>query len=51
MKELNKAGALGWEVVSARRAASGEGTFATAAYEMILKRRGTIELPVSAPSK
>jgi hypothetical protein len=38
-EELDKAGALGWEVVSARRATAGEGVTAKAAYEMILKRR------------
>ena len=37
---LNKAGALGWEVVSARRAVDGEGRLTTSSYEMILKRRG-----------
>ena len=37
---LNKAGAAGWEVVSARRATSGEGSTATASYELILKRQG-----------
>lgn len=36
ISELNKAGAAGWEVVSARRATSGE----SATYEMIMKRRG-----------
>lgn len=46
IKELNKAGALGWEVVSARRATSGEGTLSTASYELILKRHGETEIPV-----
>ena len=41
MKELNLAGALGWEVVSARRATGREGESSAGAYEMILKRRGT----------
>jgi hypothetical protein len=49
IKELNHAGALGWEVVSARRAASGEGTSSTASYEMILKRRGAA--PLESTSK
>jgi len=39
--DLNRAGALGWEVVSARRATNGEGDNTTASYELILKRRGT----------
>jgi hypothetical protein len=43
-KELNEAGALGWEVVSARRATSGQGGSSTASYEMILKRRGAAHL-------
>lgn len=38
-KELNMAGMAGYEVVSARRASSGEGSAARAAYEMILKRK------------
>jgi len=47
---LNKAGALGWEVVSARRATSGEGKYSTAAYEMIMKRRGITNLsPTQSP--
>lgn len=40
-KELNTAGMAGYEVVSARRASSGEGTNSKMAYEMILKRRTT----------
>ena len=43
VKELNRVGALGWEVVSARRATSGEGSTAPASYELILKRRGTMD--------
>jgi len=41
IKDLNRAGASGWEVVSARRATSGEGAAAAASYELILKRRGS----------
>jgi hypothetical protein len=37
---LDKAGALGWELVSARRATSGIGVGSTAFYEMIFKKRG-----------
>ena len=48
IKELNQAGALGWEVVSSRRATSGEGSSSTASYEMILKRRGAAPLPEPA---
>jgi hypothetical protein len=40
IKVLNDAGALGWEVVSARRATGSEGSSTSASYEMILKRRG-----------
>jgi hypothetical protein len=47
MKDLNRAGSLGWEVVSARRATSGEGSLSNASYEMILKRRGATNLPES----
>ncbi len=39
-KELDHAGALGWEVIFARRASNGEGASATMSYEMILKHRG-----------
>jgi hypothetical protein len=35
---INQLGKHGWEIVSARRATSGEGYSATAAYELILKR-------------
>ena len=38
--ELNRVGAEGWEIVSARRATSGSGDYASAAYELILKRPG-----------
>jgi len=44
IKELNQAGSLGWEVVSARRATAGEDGLSGASYEMILKRRGAPEL-------
>jgi hypothetical protein len=45
MEDLNKAGALGWEVVFARRATRGEGaSSSTFSYEMILKRRGAAHL-------
>ena len=40
IKELNKFGAVGWEVVSARRATGSEGSASKPAYEMILKRHG-----------
>ena len=46
IKELNRAGSLGWEVVSARRATSSEYKPSGASYEMILKRRGAADLPV-----
>lgn len=46
IKELDRAGALGWEVVSARRATTGEGRLSTASFEMILKRRGATDLPL-----
>lgn len=45
--ELDKAGALGWEIVFARRATAGEGSAAKASYEMILKRRGVAPLSFS----
>jgi hypothetical protein len=50
LTDLNQAGALGWEVVSARRAVTGDGS-STASYELILKRRGTtyIERQIGAP--
>lgn len=51
LKELNLAGALGWEVVSARRATSREGESSAAAYEMILKRRGASPRLLDAISK
>ena len=44
IKELNRAGAGGWEVVAARRATNGEGEKATASYELILKRRGATNI-------
>jgi hypothetical protein len=40
LKQLDEAGAQGWEVISSRRASSGEGSRSTMSYEMILKRRG-----------
>jgi hypothetical protein len=39
-KVLNNDGADGWEVVSSRRASSGEGANSTFSYELILKKRG-----------
>jgi len=49
IKELNQAGALGFEVESSRRATNGEGSSSTASYEMILKRRGAT--PLTLPAK
>jgi ribosomal protein L40E len=40
-KVLNNDGADGWEVVSTRRASSGEGANSTFSYELILKKRGS----------
>jgi hypothetical protein len=40
-KVLNNDGADGWEVVSSRRASSGEGANSTFSYELILKKRFT----------
>ncbi len=37
-QELNRLGSEGWEIAAARRATSGSGYAATAAYELILKR-------------
>ena len=51
IKELNQAGALGWEVVSARRATGGEGVASKAAYEMILKRRGETQERINLEPK
>jgi hypothetical protein len=42
IETLDRLGSMGWEVVAARRATSGEGVYSTASYEMILKRRGVI---------
>jgi hypothetical protein len=49
VRELNRAGALGWEVVSARRATIGESVLSTASYEMMLKRRGVTD-PTGLPT-
>lgn len=38
--ELNQLGALGYEVVAARRATVGHGEGSEARYELILKRKG-----------
>ena len=51
IKELNQAGALGWEIVAARRATSGEGALSSASYEIILKRRGITPAQASPESK
>ena len=40
-KALDNVGAAGWEVVSSRRASSGEGANSTFSYELILKKRGS----------
>lgn len=37
---LDKAGADGWEVVSARRASNGDSDNPTFSYELIMKKRG-----------
>jgi hypothetical protein len=39
--ELDKAGEQGWELVSARRTVTDLGIMKTAAYELILKRKGS----------
>lgn len=51
IKELNQAGAFGWEIVAARRATTGEGVLSSASYEIILKRRGITPAPASLESK
>lgn len=42
-KVLNNDGADGWEVVSSRRASSGDGPNSAFSYELILKKRGRHE--------
>jgi hypothetical protein len=48
--ELNRLGAEGWEIVGSRRATSGSGYSAMAAYELILKRPGSAPAAQTAQS-
>ena len=44
--EMKKAGEMGYEVVSARRASDGKSPNPTMSYEIILKRRGSLLPPM-----